>query len=440
VSPPTEDYEGIARESGLSVADVHAIFRAYEGELSPRPVFPGVIQPHSLPFLITPVSRTARVIGPYVAPFVPFSGVIQAYYGIDVATGEQLGAGARTIMVVMDIVPVALTLPRFTGLSRAIVGETAALARGLRVHPRVLLPALGRLRGISSRLHGPLRSGYGKLRRGLGVGALTRSERAAITRVVGAAPDLAGPQAVSFARSQAPVRAARGLAPADTLRLRSLHPSLPDYLETRPRISLDPVTEKQLANIFATTGQSGGRYQAVRSASGELAVLEKIHAAPSTSSVMVLRPSNKLGDVTPDFAVNSTSRGRYHVETTTPTLAYRGQRGPSRGAGDSARPRPPMERTRPATSQEVLQAFNRKLDSGQISRSTPGVIVVNVQRAPAGPLLTAMQIQRLESRIASRAEVWELLVVVPGPQGRRVLRVGVRDSGLGLAEGALTVP
>ena len=73
------ELSAIAHESGLTVADVERIIRQYEIALHPAPRHPGVIDPRGVVFLNTPMQQTAR----YIAPFLPYAGVIQAFYGIE---------------------------------------------------------------------------------------------------------------------------------------------------------------------------------------------------------------------------------------------------------------------------------------------------------------------------------------------------------------------
>jgi hypothetical protein len=144
------------------------------------------------------------------------------------------------------------------------------------------------------------------------------------------------------------------------------------------------------------------------------------------------------GEYRPDLVVTSTVHGQYHVEITTPTLAVAGQRGPPRARpGGGARQAPPVDRTRPATHGRIKQAFLRKVNKGQLSKGRPGVIVVVAQRIPGGAVLTAKDVAALERSIADAPHIWELLISMPG---ERLLRVGARDSGLGLAEGLLHTP
>lgn len=222
------------------------------------------------------------------------------------------------------------------------------------------------------------------------------------------------------------------LSPADVSRLRALHPALPRYMELHPKVRLTPENEKALALLFRRTGGQGVSDVARRSSSGELAVLEKLHNERATRSIDIISPSNVKGDRRPDFRVESV-HGTYFVESTTPTLARRGaaaQRGVRRLGSEPI--------SRPASSDEIRDAFLRKIKRGQITQGRPGIIVVHLQRAPTdGPVLTTSQMATIEGELASRSEVLELLIVVPGPRMRHILRVGSRDSGLHLAEGVL---
>jgi hypothetical protein len=265
----------------------------------------------------------------------------------------------------------------------------------------------------------------------------TVAERRALDEIAHAAPDIVGAETRAATRG-----AARRLTQAQLQRL-ARDPRLVHYLQGRRKIDLDEDTLAALRRLFARTGRSGGTYVDVRSASGELAVIEQVHNAKSTSTMRLLRPTNRPGDVTADIEVDSMVRGRYRVEVTTPTGARRGQRGPAREMqpGAERRPSPPANRTRASSSAEIRAAFLRKIKGEQINVDHPGVIVVSLQRVPAnGVVLTAHDIAKLEATIASRNHIWELLVVVPSRGGRRLLRVGTRDSGLGLAQGVVRAP
>jgi hypothetical protein len=233
----------------------------------------------------------------------------------------------------------------------------------------------------------------------------------------------------------------RRLTPAQIAQVEAEHPALVKVLQRYPKLELDDESVSELGKLFTSTRRSGATYQRIRSASGELTILVQLHKADSTELISLLRPTTGTGTRTPDFAVVTASGDSYYVEVTTPTLANRSQRSPARPepGGTGARTAPPTDKTRPATRSEIKEAFVRKLNSpSQITEARPGVIIVNVQRVPReGPVLTAKQVADLESSIADKPYIRELLIAVPTTEGRTLLRLGTRDSGLGLAQGTL---
>lgn len=187
----------------------------------------------------------------------------------------------------------------------------------------------------------------------------------------------------------------------------------------------------------ARPGVRGGLYKDSRAASGELRVIQELNRADGITSIRLVRPTNVRGEFRPDLAVVGTVDGS-HVEITTPTLARRGQRGPARARpGGGVREAPPAGRTRPPTRGEIKQAFLRKVRGKQLTAERPGVVAVVVQRSPGGPVLTARDVTDLERAIAKKRWIRELLIVLPG---ERPLRVGARDSGLGIAKRVLHTP
>lgn len=69
----------------------------------------------------------------------------------------------------------------------------------------------------------------------------------------------------------------------------------------------------EVGGLFGSTRRPAGTYQEVRAASGELTVIEKVHAKQSTGRIEVLRPGRQPGDRTPDLSVTGTGGQDAHT-------------------------------------------------------------------------------------------------------------------------------
>ncbi|MEJ3748616.1 hypothetical protein WEI85_35715 [Actinomycetes bacterium KLBMP 9797] len=419
----------------------------------------------------------------FIKNLVPGVGLLEGIAGRDILTGRRLATWERALGITLDLIPLAGKAVRPLGTAvriagragRATVRMAVAAGRGaadwavtavrLGVGPEVMLRHIGRLsrldldrvRHLHQRIAHARRTGTavrltdeehrllrelddahaelrGRSTADATAPAQPRPERQPASRP---AADATAPPPRAAAPARPVHRARRQLTPEQIAQARAVHPALPGLLERYPKVTLDTETLAELGQLLTSTGRSRATYVRTRAASGELAVLDQLHRSDSVQSIGMLRPAK--GRRTPDFTVLSTAGERFQVEVTTPTLARRGQRGPARAGDGGARVAPPVDRTREPTSAEIRDAFARKLDdSAQISAARPGVVVVNVQRLPRqGPVLTAGEIAELETMIAGKPYVRELLVSVPGPSGRTLLRVGARDSGLGIARGTV---
>jgi hypothetical protein len=407
--------------------------------------------------------------------FVPGVGLIEGITGKSILMGEPLSFWERALGIASDLIPIAGKALRPLGAAvRVGVRGVRAAARGgaravdwavtalrLNLPPEAMLRHMSRIHGLNpndiERLRARIRDAQ---RAGTTAVNLTDEEVRLLKdadeafgeltggRRTGTGPDptTGGPKPAERAGTGdivPPGETAQTFrdrfTPEEIARIEASHPALVKFLRRFDKIALDDESLAQLRKLFLDTRASRGTYQRVRSGSGGLMALVQLDKADSTALVRLLNPVD--GMRMPDFQVVTRSGEIYYVEVTMPTLSRKLQRGPARaepGGAGHLEPHPGGT-TRPATSSDIKEAFNRKLRTpAQISETRPGVVIVELLDVPAGkPALTAGEIAELDAAVSGKSYVKELLISVPGPGGRRLLRVGTKDSGLGLAQGTL---
>lgn len=440
------EIEDVARATGMNIDDVRAVFDEYDAATA-QP-FPGVIQPRSVPFLNTPVTNTARVLAPVIATVLPGAGLIEAFYGVDVLTGEKLSGRHRALLVGLELIPLGIVAKggsiggrialRAGGrLLRPAAKAMAAIAARFGMNPGRFLRELVLVANLGLRTPDVAKGLYRKLAQGT-LQRLTGEEVALVRELAATiSPGSARANARTAART-----VARELGAEVRANLARIHRALPGYLERSAKLPLEPDTISELGALFTRTSRLGGTYLEVRAASSELTVLEKLLGHGPSTEVRLIKPKNIRNEVRADFKSTLANGDTFYTEVTSVTSATRSQRGSSELAADGRRVRsktkPPVDKTKPATSSQVREAFARKIKHGQINETNPGVIVVNVVTGgSSGPFLTAGQIAGLTEKIANKPFIRELILVVRTPRGRQLMRVGPRDSGLGLTDGVL---
>jgi hypothetical protein len=209
----------------------------------------------------------------------------------------------------------------------------------------------------------------------------------------------------------APAQPARSFTPQQRAALRAgSPPSRPQLLEeffTRyPKLSLDADTIHEARLLFGNTRRSEGLFTHSRAASGEMRVLDRVHASAAVSEIRFPRALGVAGGRFPDMRIRIGGQW-YDLEVRSYTAAPRGALGRPRGqalpqSGNPNAAQAAEEVRLDYDRAQVAAGLREKIRHGQVNG---GVVVVNMARPPArgGPPLTARQLARLQRDLENPA-------------------------------------
>lgn len=206
------------------------------------------------------------------------------------------------------------------------------------------------------------------------------------------------------------------------------------------KLSKDPQTIRQLANIYRTTLRDQGSEVYHYAKSGELAGLVNLLTSSRVTKVYILQHSTKKGATTADTKVEI-GQDTIYVEIVTNTGGTKGRRTqPRKERVESTGSAQATKKYDPSRTRTLIA---QKIKKGQISSKTPGVIFVIIRQTlqKDQSVLTTQQMTDLTQRIQKRPNIHEVLVMYrQRGRGQVIERLGSKRSGLGLARGSLKVP